>query len=220
MRPPRWCARTRRRCWRPRVADHERSTGPWEIEWIALPEIFLLAVRRAARRPATWSTGLQVDAARMRANLDLTDGAIVSEAVMMGLGPHLGRQRAHDLVYDICRVAAVEGKPLVDLLAKDQEISKHVSRAELEKMCDPANYLGLAGEMVDRVLKARRRRSAASRARRLTLRDLRAGSSMHSTKRVVTGSFSKFSGGPAAIAWIMVFPIGSAGPGPAASACR
>ena len=48
--------------------------------------------------------------------------------------------------------SAKTGKPLVDLLAKDAEISRHVSRAELEKMCDPANYLGFAGEMVDRVL--------------------------------------------------------------------
>jgi 3-carboxy-cis,cis-muconate cycloisomerase len=133
------------------VADHERSTGPWEIEWIALPEIFLLSAG-ALRQSRDLVAGLQVDAERMRANLDLTNGNIVSEAVMMGLGPHLGRQRAHDLVYDICRVSAAEGKPLVDLLAKNAEISRHVSRAELEKMCDPANYLGLAGEMVDRVL--------------------------------------------------------------------
>jgi 3-carboxy-cis,cis-muconate cycloisomerase len=133
------------------VADHERSTGPWEIEWIALPEIFLLAAG-CLRQTRDMVAGLQVDAARMRANLDMTNGAVVSEAVMMGLGPHLGRQRAHDLVYDICRVAATENKPLVDLLATDKDISGHVSRAELEMMCDPANYLGLAGEMVDRVL--------------------------------------------------------------------
>jgi 3-carboxy-cis,cis-muconate cycloisomerase len=133
------------------VADHERSTGPWEIEWIALPDIFLLA-SGTLKQTRDLVRGLQVDAARMRKNLDLTDGAIVSEAVMMGLGPHLGRQRAHDLVYDVCRAAATSGAPLVDLLAKEPEISKHVKRAELEKMCDPANYLGLAGEMVDRVL--------------------------------------------------------------------
>src|SRR5215475_12375149 len=133
------------------VADHERSTGPWEIEWIALPEIFLLAAG-TLRQTRDVVEGLQVDAARMRANLDLTGGAIVSEQVMMGLGPHLGRQRAHDLVYDICREAATSGKPLVDLLAADKEISRHVSRGELKRMCDPANYLGLAGEMVDRVL--------------------------------------------------------------------
>src|SRR5499425_3109742 len=106
------------------VADHERSTGPWEIEWIALPETFLLAAG-ALRQTRDMVEGLQVDAARMRANLDLTGGAIVSEQVMMGLGPHLGRQRAHDLVYDICRVAAATSKPLVDLLAANVEISKH-----------------------------------------------------------------------------------------------
>src|SRR3954471_22313967 len=121
------------------VADHERSTGPWEIEWIALPEIFLLA-SGALRQTRDLLAGLEVDATRMRANLDLTGGAIVSEQVMMGLGPHLGRQRAHDLVYDICRVAATSDASLVDLLAKNKEISAHVSRAELEKMCDPANY--------------------------------------------------------------------------------
>jgi 3-carboxy-cis,cis-muconate cycloisomerase len=71
---------------------------------------------------------------------------------MMGLGPHLGRQRAHDLVYDICRKVAATGEPLVELLAKDADISRHLTRAELDKMCDPAGYLGLAGEMVDRVL--------------------------------------------------------------------
>src|SRR5215212_1962626 len=133
------------------VADHERSTGPWEIEWIALPEIFLLSAG-ALRQSRDLVAGLQIDAKQMRANLDLTHGNVVSEAVMMGLGPHLGRQRAHDLVYDICRESATKGQPLIDLLAKNAEITRHVSRAELQKMCDPANYLGLAGEMVDRVL--------------------------------------------------------------------
>ncbi|MGZ5865568.1 MAG: class-II fumarase/aspartase family protein [Xanthobacteraceae bacterium] len=133
------------------VADHERSTGPWEIEWIALPDIFLLA-SGALAQTRLMLEGLQVDEKRMRANLDLTSGMIVSEAVMMGLGPHLGRQRAHDLVYDICREVAATSVPLVDLLAKNTEITKHLKRAELEKLCDPANYLGLAGEMVDRVL--------------------------------------------------------------------
>jgi 3-carboxy-cis,cis-muconate cycloisomerase len=133
------------------VADHERSTGPWEIEWIALPEIFLLSAGALAQTKVLVE-GLQVDEARMRANLDITGGTIVSEAVMMGLGPYLGRQRAHDLVYDICREVATSGTPLIDLLARDPEIGKHLSRAELARMADPAHYLGLAGEMVDRVL--------------------------------------------------------------------
>jgi 3-carboxy-cis,cis-muconate cycloisomerase len=99
--------------------------------------------------------GLVVDEKKMRANLDLTKGLIVSEAVMMGLGPYLGRQVAHDLVYDICRQVIATGRPLVDLLAENTEIAKHLDRAALVKLCDPANYLGEAGAMVDRVLAMR-----------------------------------------------------------------
>jgi 3-carboxy-cis,cis-muconate cycloisomerase len=133
------------------VEDHERATGPWEIEWIALPDIFVLSAG-ALSQARFLLGGLQVDPARMRANLDITRGLIVSEAVMMGLGPHLGRQRAHDLVYDICRKVIATGRPLLDLLAEDPEISPHMTREQLAPLVDPANYLGLCGEMVDRVL--------------------------------------------------------------------
>ena len=96
--------------------------------------------------------GIQVDDKKMRANLDLTKGLIVSEVVMMGLAPYLGRQYAHDLVYDICRKVVATGRPLIDLLAENAEITKHLDRAALTRLCDPANYLGEAGAMVDRVL--------------------------------------------------------------------
>jgi 3-carboxy-cis,cis-muconate cycloisomerase len=135
--------------------DHERATGTWEIEWIAMPEIFLLAAG-ALNQSRIIVSGLQVNPERMRANLDATRGLIVSEAVMMGLGPHLGRQRAHDLVYDICRQVIATNRPFLDLLAEDKEISKHADRATLAKLVDPANYLGQAQEMVDRVLKGRK----------------------------------------------------------------
>jgi 3-carboxy-cis,cis-muconate cycloisomerase len=134
------------------VEDHERATGPWEIEWIALPEIFMLSAGALAQTRFVLE-GLQVNEKKMRANLDITNGLIMSEAVMMGLGAAMGRNRAHDVVYDICREVVKTGRPLVDLLAADKEISKHASRKQLEKMVDPANYLGVAGEMVDRVLK-------------------------------------------------------------------
>jgi len=136
------------------VEDHERSTGPWEIEWIVLPEIFCYTAGALAQT-AFVLTGLQVDAKKMRANLDLTKGLIVSEAVMMGLGRYLGRQYAHDLVYDICRKVVATGRPLVDLLAENKEITKHLDRSALAKLCDPGNYLGEAGAMVDRVLAMR-----------------------------------------------------------------
>jgi len=136
------------------VEDHERATGPWEIEWIAVPEIFSLAAGALAQTRFMVSD-LVVDEKKMRANLDITRGLIVSEAVMMGLGPHIGRQYAHDLVYDICRQVVATGRTLLDLLAENNEVAKHLDRAALEKLCDPANYLGQAGEMVDRVLAMR-----------------------------------------------------------------
>ena len=133
------------------VADHERSTGPWEIEWIVLPEAFLLSAG-ALHQTNFIMAGLEVDVKRMRANLELTYGLVVSEAVMMGLAPFLGRQHAHDLVYDLCREAIKQEKPLLELLAANAEITRHVDRKRLAGLCDPANYLGLSGVMVDRVL--------------------------------------------------------------------
>ena len=133
------------------VADHERSTGPWEIEWVVLPEIFCL-MAGALKQTRFVLAGLEVDAARMRANIDMTRGLVMSEAVMMGLGPYIGREYAHDLVYDLCRAALLDNRPLIELLAEHAEIGKHVSRAKLEEFCDPANNLGQAGHMVDRVL--------------------------------------------------------------------
>ena len=137
------------------VADHERSTGPWEIEWIVLPEIFCL-MAGALKQTRFVLEGLEVDPARMRANLDLTNGLIMSEAVMMGLGPYIGREYAHDLVYDICREAIRQNRPLLDLLAENGEVSRHLDRAALARLCDPGTYLGQAGTMVDRVLAQRR----------------------------------------------------------------
>ena len=133
------------------VEDHERSTGPWEIEWIAVPEIFLLTAD-ALQQAHTLLGGLEVDAERMRTNLDITRGLICTEAVMMGLAPHLGRQRSHDLVYDISQQVSISGRSLLDLLGENEEITASLDRSDLEKLVDPAAYLGLSDEMVDRVL--------------------------------------------------------------------
>ncbi len=135
------------------VADHERSTGPWEIEWIVLPEAFCL-MAGALKQALAIVQGLEVDAAAMRRNLELTHGLVMSEAVMMGLGPYIGREFAHDLVYDLCRDAVKQQRPLIELLCENEQITRHVDRAALERMCDPAHYLGQSGVMVDRVLAA------------------------------------------------------------------
>jgi 3-carboxy-cis,cis-muconate cycloisomerase len=133
------------------VADHERSTGPWEIEWIVLPEAFCL-IAGALKQSRAVVEGLEVDAAAMMRNIEMTGGLVMSEAVMMGLGPYIGREYAHDLVYDLCRESLAKQTPLIELLAAHPQIKPHVGRAELQRMLDPANYLGQAGVMVDRVL--------------------------------------------------------------------
>jgi 3-carboxy-cis,cis-muconate cycloisomerase len=138
------------------VADHERSTGPWEIEWVSVPEIFCL-MSGALKQTKFVLQGLEVDADRMRANMDMTNGLVMSEAVMMGLGTYLGREYAHDLVYDLCRQALKENRPLIDILEAHPEINCHVNRAQLEHMCNPVHHVGQAGVMVDRVLAARKR---------------------------------------------------------------
>ncbi len=133
------------------VADHERSTGPWEIEWIVLPEAFCL-MAGALKQAIAIVEGLEVDPAAMRRNIEMSGGLVMSEAVMMGLGPTIGREFAHDLVYDLCRESLKNGVPLIELLARHEQIARHLSRAQLEALLDPANYLGQSGLMVDRVL--------------------------------------------------------------------
>jgi 3-carboxy-cis,cis-muconate cycloisomerase len=133
------------------VQDFERATGPWHAEWIALPEAFILT-GGALHQAKFMLDGLIVDEARMRKNLDMTHGLIVAEAVMMGLAPHLGRNEAHDIVYDACRAVADKGGSLADALAKVPEVTKHLERKAIEQLTDPSNYLGAAREMVDRVV--------------------------------------------------------------------
>ncbi len=139
------------------IEDHERSTGQWEIEWIVLPEIFMLTAGALAQTRLVLE-GLEVKPDRMRANLDITKGLIMTEAVMMGLGSKLGRNKAHDLLYDIARKAAQTGEHLIDALEADPEIRKHADRKTLKKLVEPANYLGVAGPMVDRVLRGRKKK--------------------------------------------------------------
>jgi 3-carboxy-cis,cis-muconate cycloisomerase len=139
------------------LADFERATGPWHVEWIALPESFILAAG-ALTQARFMLEGLVVDDNRMRRNLDMTRGLIVAEAVMMGLAPALGRQQAHDIVYEACREALGTEKSLLEVLSAKPEVSGKLSADELAKLCEPANYLGTAREMVDEVLAAYRAR--------------------------------------------------------------
>ncbi|KAJ1329857.1 3-carboxy-cis,cis-muconate cycloisomerase [Microdochium nivale] len=135
------------------VADFERASGPWHLEWVAVPESFVAAV--GALHQAEFAlAGLEVHPAAMDVNLQSTRGLIVGEAVMMSLATHVGRQDAHDIVYEACR-KTIEGLPGGTLLASLQEdtrVTEVLAAGELESLCDPTKYLGSAQKMVDQTL--------------------------------------------------------------------
>jgi 3-carboxy-cis,cis-muconate cycloisomerase len=100
--------------------------------------------------------GLRLDPERMRRNLDLGGGLIMAEAVMLNLGAAIGRQHAHDVVYDAAQAAFIQGRPFAELLAADPRVTAHLDKAAIENLLDPTAYTGLCAEMA---------REAASRAR-------------------------------------------------------
>jgi 3-carboxy-cis,cis-muconate cycloisomerase len=133
------------------VEDHERASGAWQIEWIAVPEIFCLSAGVLAHtRPL--AQGLSINPERMRANLDITRGLVTAEAVTMALADKLGRHHAHHLIAEISRQVAATGRPLANLLAENDEVARCLDRAAIARLTDPANYVGAAGDMIDRVL--------------------------------------------------------------------
>jgi 3-carboxy-cis,cis-muconate cycloisomerase len=140
-------------------ADHERATGPWQLEWVAIPEAFI-ATGGALRQARFLVEGLIVDAGRMRRNLDLTGGLIVAEAVMMALARHTGRGEAHDIVYGACRAALDKGTTLLAELERNADVTRHFDKKRLAELTDPVNYLGSAEAMVDRALSSRPRAPA------------------------------------------------------------
>lgn len=133
--------------------DFERATGPWHVEWSAIPEAFVLTAG-SLHQACFMLGGLEVDTARMARNLELTNGLIVAEAVMMGLAPHIGRQVAHDVVYEACRQAHARQRPLADILRAAPRVAARLDGAAIDRLCDPSRYLGQAPAMVDRMRSA------------------------------------------------------------------
>ena len=138
------------------VQDLERATGPWHAEWMAIPESFVLTA--GSLHQARFALGgLIVDEKKMAENLDISRGLIVAEAVMMGLAPQIGRQEAHDVVYDACRHANEKSVTLAEALSADPRVASRIDRATIDRLTSPNNYLGLAPDMVDRVLASSKR---------------------------------------------------------------
>jgi 3-carboxy-cis,cis-muconate cycloisomerase len=147
------------------VQEHERAVGGWHAEWDTLPEIALFAAG-ALHQVAQTMAGLEVNAAGMRKNLDTTRGLILAEAVTMALGSHIGRLAAHKQVERAARTAVEENRYLQEVLAQDPEVTVHLTPHDLDRLFDPANYVGVAGALVDRAVSTSQREvSSAAHAK-------------------------------------------------------
>jgi 3-carboxy-cis,cis-muconate cycloisomerase len=133
------------------VQDHERSAGPWHAEWPTLPSL-LLVTSGALAAIVDIAEGLEVDAARMRVNLDATGGLIMAEAVTMALAEKIGKSEAHHLVEAASKKAVAEKKGLRDVLTKDPKVVAHLSADKLTKLFEPMAYQGVSQALIDRLL--------------------------------------------------------------------
>ncbi len=131
--------------------EHERGVGGWQAEWSTLPELVLLTAG-ASRAMATVMEGLQIDVARMRTNLESTDGLIASEAVAMALAGYVGRSDAHGIVELAARRARESGSALIDALAADPAVTRYLTREDLERHLSPERYVTAARALVERVI--------------------------------------------------------------------
>lgn len=129
--------------------EHERSLGLWHAEWETLPQICCL-VAGALAQALNIAQGLEVDAERMAQNLDLTHGLVLAEAVSIELAQRVGRETAHHLLEQCCKRAVAEHRHLRAVLGDEPEITAQLSAAELDRLLDPAHYLGQATTWVER----------------------------------------------------------------------
>ena len=133
------------------VQEHERGLGNWPAEWETLPEIALLTAG-ALEAMIEVAEGLDVDAARMRANLDATRGQILAEAAQMALASSIGRDAAHALVAGACRRAVADGAHLRDILAGDPGVTRWLDAPAIDALFDPRGYLGESAAYLERAL--------------------------------------------------------------------
>ncbi len=141
------------------VQEHERALGGWQAEWDTLPQIAELT-GAALTQLRDVVEGLQVDEARMRANIDLTQGLVMAESVALALGRHMGRAAAHELVEAACAETFRTSAPLQQVLRADPRVMQHLSAEALAQLFEPAHYQGEALAFTDRVLAAHRQRKA------------------------------------------------------------
>jgi 3-carboxy-cis,cis-muconate cycloisomerase len=135
--------------------EHERAAGAWQAEWAAVPDLFRFTagavegVRRALE-------GLEVDADRMRRNLDASGGLILAESLATALAQRVGRPEAQRIVRDVCDRVRRDGADLTAAALADERVAALLTPDAIGRALDPLAYLGAADAFVDRALAAHR----------------------------------------------------------------
>ena len=129
------------------VQEHERSAGPWHAEWPTLPTLMLVTSGGLAAI-VDIAEGLEVDAERMRQNLDMTRGLIMAEAVAMALAEKIGKSEAHHLVEAASKIAVAEKRDLREVLT----MNFGVAPDKFAKLFEPMAYQGASQALIDRLL--------------------------------------------------------------------
>jgi 3-carboxy-cis,cis-muconate cycloisomerase len=133
------------------AAAHERPAGLWHAEWHALPQLFGLA-SGALREARALAEGLEVDADRMRANLEATRGLLFADAVAGRLAPQMGREAAHDLVEHAAMQVRATGASLRAVLANDPALAQPGAGQLLDAAFDLTPSTDAAAAWIDRAL--------------------------------------------------------------------
>jgi 3-carboxy-cis,cis-muconate cycloisomerase len=133
------------------IQEEERGLGGWHAEWETLPEIVSLT-GGALHHLAKMMPGLEVNSRKMLENLEITRGLIFAEAVSMALGRSMGKSGAHALVEKACQAAVEGNKHLKEALLADASLRESLNTEEIDRLFEYKNYLGNAGEFIDRVL--------------------------------------------------------------------
>lgn len=142
--------------------EHEVDGAAIEMVDLAIGQACVLAGDLLARVHLIVE-GLELDARRMRANIALSNGLIMSEAVMLALGMKIGRQTAHHVVYEASVATRSARGTFEQALSADPRVTAHLSPVEIQGLLDPANYTGLSADLARRG--ARRARLLAAELR-------------------------------------------------------
>lgn len=134
------------------IQEHERGVGQMNIEWMVIPEAFVL-LSGSLKHMRFILENLWVGEETMRKNLDLGGGLLMSEAVMMGLAPKVGKAKAHHLVYDATSKAHEAKISLRETLLATSEITQVLSEDEIDNLLNPVNYIGVSEKMIENVVK-------------------------------------------------------------------